>query len=120
MTAASIDVHAEGGSVRIAISGEIDLDNASYVGKDIFAAINNEVRVASVDLTNVTFMDSAGIQILFRLAERLETLQAALELVVPPDSPTRLVIEHSGLGSVALLRPETKDKPPDTQEADRC
>ena len=104
MTAANVDIHTKDGCVRIAISGEIDLANAADVKDHILAAASNQATAMSIDLTDLTYMDSTGLQILFRVAERIEDLQIPLELIAPPDSNARLVIVYSGLESLAQLR----------------
>ena len=58
-----------------------------------------------VDLSGVTYVDSAGLRVLFTLGTRLEALQIRFRLVVPLDSPPRRVIELSGIGSVAAVQP---------------
>ncbi|WP_214366119.1 STAS domain-containing protein [Pseudonocardia sp. H11422] len=102
-TVATQRVHED--TVRIVISGEIDLANAAAVQRQILAQITNQLAAVSVDLSTLTYIDSAGLRVLFTLGTRLETLQIALELLVPPQSPTRRVIELSGLASIASVRP---------------
>jgi anti-anti-sigma factor len=105
MTVANVEVRAEDSSVHIAVSGEVDLANASAVEDEIRAAISNQLAAVSVDLTGLTYVDSVGIRMLFTLAARLQVLQIALELIVPLDSPTRRLFELSGFESLASLRP---------------
>ena len=105
MTAVTVETSAEGGSMHIALRGEIDLANAAAVEDQIREAVSHQPTAVSVDLTDLTYLDSAGIRILFGLASRLEALRIVLELVVPLDSPTRRLIELSGFESLAALRP---------------
>ncbi|MCA1709772.1 MAG: STAS domain-containing protein [Actinobacteria bacterium] len=105
MTAAKVETSAEDGSMHITLSGEIDLANAAVVEDEIRAAVSNQPTTVSVDLTDLTYMDSAGIRILFVLASRLQALRIVLELIVPLDSPTRRIVELSGFESLATLRP---------------
>ena len=105
MTDAKVETSTEDGSMRITLSGEIDLANAAAVEDEIRAAVSNQPTTVSVDLTDLTYMDSAGIRILFVLASRLQALRIVLELIVPLDSPTRRIIELSGFESLAALRP---------------
>ena len=105
MTAAKVETSAEDGSMHITLSGEIDLANAAAVEDEIRAAVSNQPTTVSVDLTDLTYMDSAGIRILFVLASRLQALRIVLELIVPLDSPTRRIVELSGFESLATLRP---------------
>jgi len=105
MTAARVDVAVEGGLVRIAVGGEVDLANATAVEEQIVAAITNQVTCVSVDLGEVEYIDSAGLRIFFSLVPRLAALQIALELVAPVGSPSRRVVEVSGLASLVPLQP---------------
>ena len=105
MTDAKVETSTEDGSMRITLSGEIDLANAAAVEDEIRAAVSNQPTTVSVDLTDLTYMDSAGIRILFVLASRLQALRIVLELIVPLDSPTRRIVELSGFESLATLRP---------------
>ncbi|MGH3814686.1 MAG: STAS domain-containing protein [Pseudonocardiaceae bacterium] len=105
MTAARVKTSAENGSVRIAVSGEIDLANAAAVEDEFREAISHQPATVSVDLTELTYMDSTGMRILFGLAFRLQELRIVLELIVPLNSPTRRLIELSGFDTLAVLRP---------------
>jgi anti-anti-sigma factor len=105
MTDARVEVSAEDRSMRISLSGEIDLANAAAVEDEIREAVSNQPAVVSVDLSDLTYLDSAGVRILFALASRLQALRIALELIVPVDSSTRRLIELSGFESLAALRP---------------
>lgn len=112
MTKAHVQATADGGTVQIVLKGEIDMANAPFVEDEIAAAITNQMTTVSIDLEDVTYVDSAGLRILFSLVDRLPTLQIALELVAPPDSPARRVIELSGLAGVVTVRPEARDAAP--------
>lgn len=105
MTAARVETTAENGSTHITLSGEIDLANAAAIGDEICAAVSHMPTDVSVDLTHLTYMDSAGITVLFALASRLNARQIVLQIIVPLDSPTRRLIELSGFESIAALRP---------------
>lgn len=105
MTAARIETSIEDGSMHITVSGEIDLANAAAVEDEIREAVSTQPTAVSVDLTEITYMDSAGVRILFALASRLQALRIMLEFIVPLGSPTRRLIEISGFESLAEVRP---------------
>jgi anti-anti-sigma factor len=105
MTAARVESSADGGSMRIRLSGEIDLANAAAVEDQIRAALTPQPSAVSVDLTDLTYLDSTGMRILYGLASRLQALRIVLELIVPLSSPTRRLIELSGFESIATVRP---------------
>ncbi|WP_028928710.1 STAS domain-containing protein [Pseudonocardia asaccharolytica] len=105
MTDASVDIDSTHDTVRIAVSGEIDLANAATVEHRLLGAVTNQMKAVSVDLSDLSYIDSAGLRVLFALGTRLEMLQIAFELVVPPGSLTRRAIELSGMASIAIVRP---------------
>jgi anti-anti-sigma factor len=107
MTAARVDTCTEGETVYIAVSGEIDLGNAAALESELRASIVDQPRTVSVDLTDLTYLDSTGIRILFVLASLLKPLRVMMRLIVPLGSPVRRLIELSGLGSLVCLRPES-------------
>jgi anti-anti-sigma factor len=105
MTSATVEASADHGTVRIRLSGEIDLENVSTVAEQICAALSGQPTVVSVDLTNLTYIDSVGIRLLFDLASHLQKSRIALKLIVPFGSPARRLIQFSGLDSLVALRP---------------
>ncbi len=89
------------GGVRIVrVSGEIDLSNAQQVMDAIGAAVPEGTSPLVVDLSATDYMDSSGITMLFRLAERMSFGRQKLRLVVPPDAPIRAVITLTNLQKV--------------------
>jgi ABC-type transporter Mla MlaB component len=71
--------------------------------KKTFAAISGQLTAVSVDLAEVTYIDSAGKRLPFDLASHLQESYIVLELIVPFASPIRRLIELSGLRSLAAL-----------------
>jgi anti-anti-sigma factor len=105
MTIATVSVRTEATHVRIALSGEIDIDNAAAVEQQILDAIDNQMTDVRIDLTYLDYMDSSGLRILFGLASRLDTLQISLNVVAPHGSPTRRVLELAGFDALRACPP---------------
>ncbi|MHC1563202.1 STAS domain-containing protein [Actinomycetospora sp. C-140] len=103
MTTATVVVHPRDSAVRIDIGGEVDLENAATVEEQLSAAIPNETTEVTLGLGELSYLDSAGLRVLFALAARLEVLQIELRVHVPPGSVTRRVLELSGFEGVASL-----------------
>ncbi|HSK61487.1 MAG TPA: STAS domain-containing protein [Actinomycetospora sp.] len=103
MTTATVVVRPEAAGVRIAISGEIDLENAATVEEQLAAAIPHEATSVVLELASLEYLDSAGLRVLFALAARLEVLQILLRVHVPQGSPARRVLQLSGFEGVATL-----------------
>lgn len=81
----------------VSIRGEVDLSNATEVRDAIGQVASADVTVIVVDLSETGYLDSSGIAMLFRLAERLGHRRQELRLVVPPDSPLRAALELTNL-----------------------
>jgi anti-sigma B factor antagonist len=82
-------------AVTVKITGELDLYTAPDV-RDELAALPAEARRVAVDLTELTFVDSAGIAALLVAARRLRAHGGVMMLLV--DDPHVLrVLEVSGL-----------------------
>ncbi|ASR38313.1 anti-anti-sigma factor [Prauserella marina] len=104
MTTAHVEIRDHAAErVDLAISGEIDLSNSAVVRDRLFASISNRVTAVRIDLSGLDYIDSAGLRILFALADRLRLLQTSCELMVPPGSPTQKVIQLSGLDTLVTL-----------------
>lgn len=101
---AQIEVDSLDGVPVVHVRGEIDLSNASEVRDAFGAGVPDTAPVVLLDLTGTTFLDSAGIAMIFRLAERLGYGRQELRLVVPPDAPIRTVIRLTQLDRIVPVR----------------
>jgi anti-sigma B factor antagonist len=68
------------------LEGEIDMSNARRLGESIADQVANEAIGLAIDLTDVRYIDSAGIQVIYELNDRLQSRGQQLRLVVRPDS----------------------------------
>jgi anti-anti-sigma factor len=84
----------------VRISGEIDLSNVSLVMDAISVAVPGDAARVVLDLTDTAYLDSSGIAMLFRLAERLGHRRQEVRLVVPADAPARAVLELTRVETV--------------------
>ena len=100
MTNATVATKVEGTEVSVSVSGEIDIDNAHSVEEQILDAISNQATAVLVDLSNVEYMDSSGLRIMFTLAARLNVLQIGLDVVTSAGSSTHRVLELAGFGAL--------------------
>ena len=58
---------------------------------------------------DITYLDSAGVALLLRLAERLRSRRRQLHLVVPRGSPVRRVLHFTGVPRVIPLEARLED-----------
>ena len=86
--------------VRVDLSGELDLTNATELELQLDEAVPGEARLV-LDLNRVGFIDSAAIHVLFRLARRRGRGQLAV--VIHPDAPAARTLEIVGLEHAATL-----------------
>src|SRR5437870_4775434 len=99
-----VDPVDEGCVVRV--RGEVDISNARRLLADIEDAVSNETAAVTLDLTGTTYLDSAGVQLLFVLAERLKDRRHQLRLIVPEGSPVRALLELTGLPKLVPMEAE--------------
>ena len=86
------------GAVTIArIEGEVDASNATEIGERLRASLTNHSAALIVDLGATTYLDSAGIDLLFALAQELHRRRQQLHLVVVPESPIARLLAITGL-----------------------
>jgi anti-anti-sigma factor len=68
------------------ISGEIDASNAKEMGRRLERAVSNQAAGLVIDLSEAGYFDSAGVQLLFDVAERLNLRGQQLRVVVAAES----------------------------------
>ena len=100
---AEIAVESRGDHVVARVGGEVDVTNVARVGAELMASIPNEALGLVIDLAETRYLDSAGIELVFDMARRLERRRQSLALVVPPGSPLTRVLELTGVATVAPL-----------------
>jgi anti-anti-sigma factor len=81
----------------ITIEGEIDASNAREIAGRLRAAMTNHGTALVVDLTPTTYIDSAGINVLFQLGAELGERQQELHVVVAAASPIARMLAIVGL-----------------------
>jgi anti-anti-sigma factor len=81
----------------VTVDGEIDSSNAAEIANRMRAALSNRVKALIVDLTPTTYIDSAGINVLFQLGGALRERQQELHVVVAPASPIARMLAIVGL-----------------------
>jgi anti-anti-sigma factor len=92
-SAEAVQIRAEGDVVVAALGGEIDLANARAIGSLVTGSVPNDMAGLVIDLSDVTYLDSSGVHLVFDLSERLAARQQRLALVVPDESRIRRVLD---------------------------
>lgn len=74
----------------VMLGGEVDLSSASKIYAWIWQSAGKGNRQLIINLDNVNFMDSSGLQVLLRLREKLSGQNSAVLLVKPQPQVRRL------------------------------
>ena len=90
-----VDVERRGGTVVVAVAGEVDLLTAPRMEQAMFTELGERPAVLVVDLLGVTFLASAGLAALMKAHEKAA---GATQLrVVAAGSATLRPLEVTGL-----------------------
>jgi anti-sigma B factor antagonist len=89
--------------VVLRVSGEIDLSNVEPLQARIDRAAEGRPLVV-VDLAAVEYIDSQGLRLLKRLSNTLAGRGARLEVVAPPQSIARDVLDMTRMGDDFAVR----------------
>jgi anti-sigma B factor antagonist len=94
------------GEIAIAtVEGEIDSSNVDEIADRVQAMLTNRSEALVVDLERTSYIDSAGINLLFSLGAELAQRQQEMHLVVAPTSPIARMLAITGLDSTVATHP---------------
>lgn len=79
------------------VTGEVDLSNARQICDSVGEATPNTALGVVLDLSHVDYLDSAGIQLIYRLRENLRARGQKLMLAIPADSPVQDSLRLAGV-----------------------
>lgn len=94
------------------LRGDIDLSNVESIGLAVESAVSNAAFGLVLDLSDVTYLDSSGLRLIFRLIRELQDRQQQLRLVVPRGARTWSVLQLAGVPQVANIYAELPDALP--------
>jgi anti-sigma B factor antagonist len=93
---------ALGAYAGLTVRGEVDTATAPMLEQALDAAIRDSAGTFVVDLADVGFMDSSGINTLLRARALLGREERRIVLVCPP-GPVRRVLELAGIVDLFAL-----------------
>ena len=96
MSLADVQITSSQYALIARVSGEIDMSNAEDVGTTVVGATPSEVSGVVLDLSDVEYLDSAGIYVIFGMRASLQARGQTLIMVIPPDSPVHDALRLSG------------------------
>jgi len=92
----------EGDDVVVArLTGELDISGAESTRRRITEAVPSSARGVVVDMSELEFIDSSGVSMLFALARRVGSRRQELRVVAPPGKPIARVLEIVEFGRAA-------------------
>jgi anti-sigma B factor antagonist len=102
-TLLEVEVQADG---RVhAVKGELCLSTVDQLREPLFEAIETASGHLIVDLTECTFIDSSGLEILALASWRLVATDPKRELVVvSPRSAVRRILDLTGMDHIVTVR----------------
>jgi anti-anti-sigma factor len=84
---------------------DIDAATATVVQAELSACIGPDNDSVVLDLAAVRYLDSAGLDMLFRLGERLAQRRSTLLLVIPEDSQLSRLVALVALPQAMAVHP---------------
>lgn len=97
MRLADVQLSVDGAVVTASLTGDVDLSNAGTIRAQITGAMPNEAKALVVDLSAVSYLDSAGIHFVHRLRDDLLARGQRLMLVVAPNSIVEDTLRLAGM-----------------------
>jgi anti-anti-sigma factor len=98
------------GPVRIAhVGGELEVSSVGPVRERMLAAVENHDAGLVIDLSDASYVDSAGVNLLFEVAERLALRQLSFAIVCPEGGVVERVLVLVNLAAVAQVHRSVDD-----------
>jgi anti-sigma B factor antagonist len=97
MRLADIQLEAEDSVLVARLKGDIDMSNADQLRLELTEMTPNEALGLVLDLSEVDYLDSAGIHLIHRLRENLQARGQRLRLVIPADSLIHDTLRLAGI-----------------------
>jgi anti-sigma B factor antagonist len=101
-----VDTSERDGVVIARVTGELDVAGAELTGRTIAEAVPNDARGLVVDFSDLDFIDSSGVAMMFMLSRRLGSRRQALRCVAPAGSPVARVLEIVEFDRAAPVDPD--------------
>jgi len=90
------------GAPGVVVRGDVDIDTAPRLTEALDAAIRETRGAFVVDLCDVEFLDSSGVNVLVRARAVLGRHDRSLVVICPP-GPARRILEVAGIADLLAL-----------------
>ena len=106
---ASVRVERRDSIIVACIVGEIDTSNVSDVERMLQAGVSARAMGLVVDLTGVSYLNSATIKMLFGLSEHLRVHNQQLRIAIADAAPMRAILSLVKFERIVPLHPTVDD-----------
>jgi anti-sigma B factor antagonist len=100
-----IDHKRDGPALTVAIKGELDMSTVATLSERLDSQLKGEVTLVTVDLRDLTFMDSSGLRLLIELNYRSQAESWQLALVAPEAEAATIVLRMTGADTALPFQP---------------
>ena len=97
MTLADLTIRVQDGIVYATFRGDIDMSNVPEIRSELNHTTTNQALALVLDLSEVEYLDSAGIHLVHNLHVSLRSRGQKLGLVIPADSMINDALRLAGL-----------------------
>jgi anti-anti-sigma factor len=104
MSGRGISIDQRDDVVIARLEGDIDLANTPTLSATILEAVTNDAVGLVVDLSDVRYIDSVGIRMLFTFVRSLNDSRQGMAIAVPPESPVRKLLKITHLDEAVVFR----------------
>ena len=95
---AQLECTAHDDGIVITVRGEIDMSNVELLHGQILEAIGH-VGSAALDLSSIGYIDSQGLRLLKRIADRLALAGVELTVIAAPESIAGQLLAITKMGN---------------------
>lgn len=100
------EIQTVGSHALVALSGELDVSTVGLLYEQLAALAAEGVCHVSLNLTEVTYMDSTGLSVLIAEHKRAKSMEGEL-IIFSPSPHLRKLFAITGLDSYLNIRPKT-------------
>lgn len=100
-----VEIFTAGDVVVARLRGDIDMTTTPAISAHVLDALTLDVAGLLVDLSEIRYVDSAGVHLIFELARRLEAGRQGMALVVGDASPVRRLLDITNLAQAVAICP---------------
>jgi anti-anti-sigma factor len=92
-----VDIGADGAIAYVRAAGPVDVSTAVQLSRRLLSASAGGTLPLTVDLTNVSYLASAGIRALYQVRQQLSAHRQNLRLHAAPGSSVALILDQAQL-----------------------